>query len=224
MKASLDVNQPLPKNGVQTSGISDGFIALETTLIGNDAMNVLAFAKAQPKFNLNGIFKFWFSGTYDSDKLINLGSNRMTFEAGLPMAIPLSKNTSRMTWLETWPGIQFFTANNDPAKLTGADKITQKPLFYLENHLSHSFTPKLYAGVDVRIQQGGQTLSDDVEDDNRISLLGGGIFAGYKILPYLDFYANYGTILAGQNNAKSNMIRLSLTFSYANTKKLQPAQ
>lgn len=217
--ATLD-NTSIPINQIQKSGFSDGWVSFEFGLINNPAKNVIEFSKTSPaKFTMNGQFRFWYSGTYSADNLVNLGSNRMTFDFGFPMSIRLNNNSKQPFWLEVWPGLQFYTANNNPARPSFADKITQKPLLYLENHLSYNFTPKFYGGVDLRFQQGGQTSHDAVKDDNQISIIGGGAFVGYKILPYLDFWANYGEIIAGDNDAKSSMIRLNLTFSYINMKK-----
>lgn len=218
-KAST-TNNAIPINQIKSSGFSDGWVSFEVGIKGNPAKNIIEFSKTPPpKFAINGQFRLWYSGSYDADNLVNLGSNRTTFDFGLPMQIRLNNDMKKTLWLETWPGVQFYTANNNPAKLSFADEITQRPLFYWENHLSYNITQKFYAGVDMRIQEGGQSLNDGKENDNRMSLLAGGVFAGYKPLPFLDFYANYGGILAGQNDVKSNMIRLSLVFSYINMKK-----
>jgi hypothetical protein len=118
MTAKLDAGVSLPKNSFSANGISDGFVVFETTIKGNPAMNVTEFAKATPTFTLNGLFKVWFSGSYDSDDLVNLGTNRTTFELDFPMAIPLSKYPTHMLWLETMPTVQLYTTNNALAKET----------------------------------------------------------------------------------------------------------
>jgi len=47
-------------------------------------------------------------------------------------------------------------------------------------------------------------------------MLGGGAGIGYQFLPYLGGYADYGGILAGgPNDAKSTMVRVALSFTYA---------
>jgi hypothetical protein len=53
-----------------------------------------------------------------------------------------------------------------------------------------------------------------------MSILGGGFGGGYQLLPFLGLEADYGAILAGSNGAKSNMLRMSLVFTYLNKKKL----
>lgn len=209
----------VPVRELSSSGFSDGFVAFEYGIIGAPALQIKEFMNYKPSFSLNGLFRLWYSGSYDSDKLVNLGTNRLTFEIGAPMSIPLSGNVKRAIWLEIFPSIQFFTDNNDPARSSFAQKTQQKPLFLWENHISRNFTDKLWAGIDLRYQYGGETVADGEGDDNLISALGGGIFVGYQALPYLGGYANYGTILAGANGAKSQMIRLSVVFTYLNMSK-----
>lgn len=207
---------------LNANGFSDGFVALEIGLINGKALNALEFANAKPQFHLNGFFRFWYSGTYDSTKLINLGTNRSTLEFGSTMAIPFHKEASQnATWLEIMPTIQFYTNNNNPARSSTANKVEQAPLLIIENHLTHNLNKKLWIGADLRYQFGGETKADGIPDDNSINILGGGISAGYQIIPPLSAYAGYGTILFGDNEAQSNMLRISLVFAYINLKKIK---
>ncbi len=219
--ATTDISDDLIEKSFNASGFSDGFLAFEVGLIGAPALNAVQFSKHQPKFSLMGYFRYWYSGSYDSNKILNLGTNRSTLEFAAPMAIPFHKDLSqKATWLEIFPSIQFYTDNNDPARGSFTDQVTQDPLFIIESHLSHNFTKKLWIAADLRYQHGGSTYADGVSDDNLISALGGGISAGYQILPALSGFAGYGTVFTGQNNINADMLRLSLVFSYINLKKL----
>ncbi|MFL0354283.1 transporter [Xanthomarina sp. GH4-25] len=218
--SSLQVSKEL-----SASGFSDGFVAFEYGLIGSPALNALEFAKHEPQFSLNGFLRYWYSGTYDSNKLINLGTNRSTFEIGTTMAIPFHKNlTQNATWLEIMPTVQFYTDNNDPARSSRANKVEQKPLFIIENHLTHNLNKKLWVGADLRYQVGGETEADGVSDDNHINILGGGLNLGYQIIAPLSAFVGYDTIIFGDNNARSNMLRVSLVFAYINLKKIKASK
>jgi len=217
---------PIPKTSIDASGLSDGFLSFKLGLIGAPALNAVEFAKAPMRFSLFGEARYWYSGTYESSKLFNLGTNRGTFQFLVPMAIPLNSNRAHATWLEIAPSISFFAANNDPARnpvpgSTQVEKVTQSPLFIIENHLSHNFSPKFWIVGNLRFQQGGETSADGVEDNNTMTILGGGAGLGYQLLPFMGAYADYGGIIAGSNNARSNMFRLSVTFTYLNKKKLE---
>lgn len=224
LTAKLDARSYDFSGSISASGFSDGFLAFEYGLIGAPALNAIEFSQHQPQFSLMGYFRYWYSGTYDSKALINLGTNRSTFEIGTTMAIPLFKDLNQnATWLEIMPTVQFFTNNNDPARSNTAEVVEQDPLFIIENHLTHNFTKKLWAGIDLRYQYGGTTHADGVSDDNLINILGGGLNLGYQIAAPLSVYGGYDTILFGDNEARSNMLRLSLVFAYINLKKLKQA-
>lgn len=222
LNATIDARTYEFTRSISASGFSDGFIAFEYGLIGAPALNAIEFSQHQPQFSLMGYFRYWYSGTYDSENLINLGTNRSTFEIGTTMAIPLFKDLNQnATWLEIMPTVQFFTKNNDPARSNTAEVVDQDPLFIIENHLTHNFTKKLWAGIDLRYQYGGTTMADGVSDENLINILGGGLNLGYQISAPLSVYGGYDTILFGDNEARSNMLRLSLVFAYINLKKLK---
>ena len=95
----------------------------------------------------------------------------------------------------------------------------QNPLFGIENHLTHNLTKKFWAGIDLRYAIGGESEIDGQAQDNKINVLGGGISAGYQILPFLGATSSYGIVLAGDNGLDGNMFRLGLVFVYAKTEK-----
>jgi len=225
VKASAFIEPLASGQELSANGFSDGFIAFEYGLIGSPALNAIEFSQHKPQFSLNGYIRYWYSGTYDSSKLLNLGTNRSTFEFGTTMAIPFHKAaTQNATWLEIMPTVQFYTDNNDPARSALANKIEQKPLFIVENHLTHNINKKLWVGADLRYQLGGETKADGVSDDNNINFLGGGINLGYQINAPLSAYVGYGTVLIGDNDIKSNMLRFSLVFAYINLKKIKQSK
>jgi hypothetical protein len=212
--------------GVQktsSSGLSDGLVGFRVGLVGAPALNVIDFMKKKPAFSMMGMFRMWYSGTYDAENLINLGTNRLTFEFGLPMDIPIGKNSKMPFWLETVPEIRFFTANTNPSLASlGASKTRQTPLFVCENHLTKNLHPKFWLGIDVRFQYGGTTIVDGETDlDTRMNIFGLGISAGYQALSFLGFKASYGDVIYGYNGADSRMIRIGATFAYVNMKKAQ---
>jgi hypothetical protein len=222
VSGSVEASQPgLPAPHLSASGFADGFIGFKLGLINEPALNVMEFAKHKQAFSMYLYTRVWYSGSYDRNKPLNLGSNRTTFDIGFPMNIQLSKNPKRPTWIESMPEIRFYTANNEPTLVTQANKTQQTPLFIFENHLSHNLTDKFWAGVTLRYQYGGAVKLDDVkQDDTEMNILGGGFTAGYQVLPMLALHSTYGGILAGANDAKSRMFRLVAVITYVNMKKL----
>jgi len=215
---------PLPTTSISTSGLSDGFVAFKLGLLGAPALDAFTYIKKPMEFSMFADLRYWYSGRYDEKKALNMGTNRPTYQIGLPMAIPLNQNMKRATWLEISPAVMLFGDNNQPPLGTRADKIEQAPLLSLETHLSHNFNPKFWAFANLLYRLGGATTTDGELDENKQNMLGGGAGVGYQFMPFLGAYADYGTIfLGGPNGARSNMIRIAVNFTYVNTKKLKAA-
>ena len=220
-----DDNQIPTSISINSSGFLDGFIGFKLGLINQPALNVKEYATYEHKtFSLTSYTRIWYPGSYDQTEELNLGSNRWTFELGLPMNIYLSKkNPKRATWLEVYPSVHLYTTNTNPTAITRANKTEQLPLFTLENHLSHNFTDKFWASLDLRYQIGGELKADGVKQDNQINVLGGGATVGYQIIPPLGINVAYGNVFNNPSNVEANMFKLTVVFSYVNMKKLKAA-
>ncbi len=118
-----------PAPELNATGFGDGFIGFKFGLNDAPALNLAQYAKHTPQPSMSAYFRIWYSGTYDRTKPLNLGTNRTTFEIGLPMAFPMGKDIKHATYLEIYPSIRVYTANNDPTLITMADKSQQLPLF-----------------------------------------------------------------------------------------------
>ncbi len=215
---------PLPENiSINANGFADGFVGFKLGLINQPALNVKEYIAYKHKtFSMTSYTRIWYPGSYDQTENMNLGSNRWTFELGLPMNIYLSKkNPKRATWFEVYPAIQLYTANTNPTNITNADKTEQLPLFTIENHLSHNFTDKFWAALDLRYQYGGELKADGIKQDNLINALGGGGTLGYQIIPPLAAHISYGYVFTNPSDVNANMIKATIVFTYANLKKLQ---
>jgi hypothetical protein len=209
----------IPNTTFKANGYSDGFVALKVGLVGAPALKVIAFTKKPPAFSMIGMLRIWYSGTYSDKKALNLGTNRVTYEIGLPMSIPFGKDAKKPFWLEVAPSVQFYTINSNPTIISRASESKQNPLFLIENHLTKNLSAKFWAGIDVRFQSGGALKLDGVDQNNRLTILGGGLSAGYQLLPPLGIKASYGNVFWGYNGAQSRMFRIGATFTYANLKK-----
>lgn len=213
----------IPENiSVNASGFIDGFVGFKLGLINQPALNVKEYAAHQHKtFSMTSYTRVWYPGSYDENEVLNLGSNRWTFEVGFPMNIYLSKNNpKKSTWLEVYPAIHLYTANTAPTKISRADKTEQLPLFTLENHLSHNFTNKLWASLDLRYQYGGELKADGVKQDNILNVLGGGATIGYQIISPLGINIAYGNVFNNPSNVEASMFKMTAVFTYANLKNL----
>ena len=222
ISSSLDLPNPIEDRFFDKSAFSDGFVGLKIGMINSKAISLEEYMKGNINFTMMSYFRVWYSGSYDKDELVNIGTNRTTFEYGIPTTMPLWSNENSSTSLELFPSIRFFTKNKDvlinPLLNVTAER-TQAPLFVFENHIIHNFNKKLRATLNGRYQVGGQTTTNGIKDGNAFNNYGGTIGLGYQLHPLVYLHADYGGILFGGGEAESNMFRFNLQLNYLKIKK-----
>ena len=197
---------------VSASGFGDPYFAFKVGLIGSPAMDLGAFMKHKPTFQLYAYGGIYVPvGAYDSEDLLNLGTNRWAWRLGLPMVIPLG-DPRNQTYLEVHPGVTLYGDNDDPTG--GADLKEQDALYQVEFHLSRNFTPKLWGSIGGRYRNGGETTTDGIDDDNQQDVLGGELTLGYAFTPTLGLQATYGDVLSESDGSRSDMLRVRLTYAF----------
>ncbi|MGB5292504.1 MAG: transporter, partial [Lysobacterales bacterium] len=202
---------PLGARSSGTSGLGDPYLALRVGLVGAPALEPADFMKTPPGFQLYalaGVSLPW--GEYNQNTPLNLGTNRWALRLGLPMVMPLGKKPGS-TWLEIHPNVYIYGDNNKPFR---ADTRSQDALYVLESHLTHNFTKKFWAGIDLRYQNGGETTTDGVNDDNKVNRLGGGISIGYTFSRAWNGFISYGEVISESDNSKLNMWRARLIWVF----------
>jgi len=218
------------KQSLSNSGFADGFFSFRIGLIGAPGLKIGKFLQKKPGFSMMGMFRTWYSGTYESavsvsdpSNLVNMGTNRWTFEIGLPMAVPFGGNTKMPFWWETVPSVEFYTTNTDPSITSfGATETSQQAVFNWENHITKNLSSKFWAGIDFRLQFGGANIVDDsVVTDTEFKIFGAGVSMGYQVLPFLSLKGSYDEIIWGYNGADSRMFRLGATFTYVDVSSLK---
>lgn len=194
-----------------TSGFADPYIAMRIGIIGAPALSIKEFKMHKQEFQLHFLLGASVPlGKYNQNLPVNLGTNRWAIRIAAPMVLPFGNNPAKLFFLEMTPSIMIYTDNNSPY---GASKRTQAPLFILESHLSHNFTSKFWSSIDLRLQQGGKTETDGVNDDNNLSQLGGGLTVGYSILKPLGISLSYGNIFLS-DKSKGEMLRMRITMMF----------
>ena len=197
---------------VSESGLGDALVSFKYGLIGTPALRLPEFAQQAQGFQLSAFTSVSLPiGDYSSDRQLNLGTNVWALRLGLPMVMPFG-NPRPVTFLEVLPSITFYSDNNDPTG--GARKREQDPLFAIESHLSHNFTPKFWASIDLRYRYGGETTTDGVADDNKDQTLGGGLSLGYAFTGMLSMQGSYGQALNESDGSELDMIRLKVVVMF----------
>jgi hypothetical protein len=196
---------------VDISGLLDANVMMRIGLINSPALNIENYSKRELKFQLSGLLGVTVPiGQYDQERIANLGGNRWGIKVGMPMIIPLSKNKDKMFLWEIVPSVTFYTKNKEPRV---GDTKTQKPLFWIEQHLTRNFTKRFWASIDVGYQYGGKTYIDDISDGSVINQLAAGgslAYAPFSNIP-LTFQGTYSQIWF--NETSGYMIRFGANVS-----------
>lgn len=158
------------------NGLLDPTIRYSIILIGDKALDLKDFSNREiKKFKLGSAFKVKFPlGKYDDTKLINLGSNRWSFQFKVAASYLLTKKLILELHLDSW----FFTQNSS---FNNGSTLKQKPLLSSQLHMAYIFNPKFWVSGSIGQVALGETSINGVEQDNNQDNSRYGITASYKI-------------------------------------------
>lgn len=145
----------------KTTGITDARFRMAVNLVGAPAMDAAGFRalRADPKTIVGASLLVQVpTGEYNSDKLLNLGTNRWSVKPAIGVIIPLHP-----TWLfEIELGAWLFGDNDN---FLGETR-EQDPIVSAEMHLVKRIRPGFWASLDVNYYRGGETrVGPDFNDD-----------------------------------------------------------
>lgn len=141
------------------SGFADPMVRVYVNLYGAPALSMKEFANYKQD-TIVGVSLAVSApgGQYDSEKLVNLGTNRWFIKP----EIGISKAWGSLI-TEFAAGIYIFTDNNQPFQ---KNTLEQKPIYNLQGHLIYNFGMGIWGAVDANYYTGGRTTQDNKMDDN----------------------------------------------------------
>ncbi len=162
LSASLDTGMGIVD--LETSlAPGDLFVGAELGFIGSPSLAPMDYAQYRPGFRAGVAAKLFLpTGDYDSSRLLNLGGNRWSLHASLPLSYVLADSMidPNLTTFEIVPGVHIFGDNDEP--FGGPSVVSQDPLWLLEAHVTHSFSSTVWAALDAAYEYGGETSADGV--------------------------------------------------------------
>ena len=163
------VSGSVPFLGNEDTGIVQGdmFISGTVGLVNAPALTPQGYVQYKPGFSASAVGRVFLpTGDYDSGRVLNLGGNRWSFEAMLPMSFVMGTSLvdPTLTTFELIPSVQIFGENNDPfsSPFAPTNVTGQAPLFGVEAHVTHSFSPMVWGALDAYGKLGGETSADGV--------------------------------------------------------------
>lgn len=133
---------------------ADARIRLTVNLLGGRAMSMQEFARTKPGRTLGvGLTISAPSGQYDSDKIINFGTNRWGFKP------EFGYSGVKGRWiLDTALGLWLFTDNPDGPG--GNTTVEQDPILSWQGHVSYGFKNRMWIALDLNYFNGGEISVD----------------------------------------------------------------
>jgi hypothetical protein len=149
------------------SGLGDPRLRFSMLLYGAPALSLAEFADYKPDIIIGASLEVTPPlGQYDSDKLLNIGTNRWSFKP----EVGVSKTWGPLT-LELATGVRFYTDNNN---FLNGNTLQVNPLYSVQGHLIYSITPGIWLGLDALYYTGGRGTIDGKKgeslEDTRIGV------------------------------------------------------
>ena len=191
----------------------DLFVGGVLGLLGSPSLSPLEYSQYKPGLRAIVATKLFLpTGAYDSSTPLNIGGNRWSLQASLPVSYVLGDTMvdPALTTFEITPSVQIFGDNEDPF---GATVTSQDPLFALEGHITRNFGPSVWAALDGYYWLGGETSADGVPDGNAKDELALGATLGLSLTPSFVLRLSYDEVVYS-NVPNSSARRLELTSAY----------
>ena len=142
--------QPVARD---VSGLGDPRVRFSVLLHGAPALSLEEFADYRQDFLVGVSLAVMIPlGQYDSDRLVNIGTNRWAVKPELG----LSKTFGPWT-VEFAPSVTFYTANHD---FLGGKTLERDPLFAAQTHVIYHTRIGLWVALDATYYAGGTTTTD----------------------------------------------------------------
>jgi hypothetical protein len=148
------------------TGFGDPVLRYSLFIFGAPALTRSEFAGFQPKTILGVTLRMQLPlGQYDTNKLLNLGSNRWVFSPQIGIWHVIQNFT-----FEAYAGVWLFTDNKE---FLGTMIQSQNPLYTFQVHVSYLFHNEMWIAVSSRQSLGGAVTNDggdklDPETNNRL--------------------------------------------------------
>jgi hypothetical protein len=161
-------------------------------------------------------------GEYDDDKLVNLGLNRWFGRIAFPLKYHFGVFTrGYMKSFELTPSVWLFNENDDFM----GQKLKNDPMWQLEAHLTHDFTPSFFGSLDLLYRSGFQSEVNGVEVGDELDIGNLGLTLSYQVTDNLSIRTGFSSNVFGDNDLDNSVVRLQFIYGwhrdFENIKKLQ---
>jgi len=145
----------------ETRGAGDPSFYFSYNFYGAPAVSLKEFRSLKPSTISGFTFRLTAPlGEYDSDKVLNIGTNRWSLESGIGVSQPIDNWT-----VEASAAVTLFTDNDD---FDNGKTRQQDPIYSTQLHLTYSFPKNIWAAFSATYYTGGRTTIDGVNNDDTL--------------------------------------------------------
>jgi hypothetical protein len=144
------------------AGAGDSSYQIAMLLTGGQALSISQFENYKPASSLGLSLTITApTGLYNTNKILNLGSDRWSFKPELAFSLPFGPDQK---WeFDGYGNVSFYTDNTS---YRGREILRQQPLPGLEGHVSYSFNDRAWVSLNTRYSFRATTSVDGVSQNN----------------------------------------------------------
>jgi hypothetical protein len=158
------------------TGMGDSSLEFAALLKGGKALSAAEFMAYEPATTVGASLVISVpTGDYDAEKRVNLGAHRWSFKPEIGVSYPFGPE--RRWVADAYINAYFFTDNT---AYQGTQILHQEPLPGIEGHLSYTFTPTVWASLDLRYSYRGDTILNGLDQGNAQQSLTAGAEASWS--------------------------------------------
>ncbi len=195
------------------SGFADPIVQLDVNLFGTPPLKSnVDLLNYEPTLTIDVAWMLGFPvGKYDDEKLVNLGQNRWFGRIALPTKYHFGAFApGYMTSLEFIPSIWLFAENDDFIN----QKMENDPMYQMEAHLTHDFTPSFWGSLDLLYRDGFQTEIDGVDVGDDINIGDLGFTLSYQINDNMSIRTGFSSNVFGDDDLDNSIFRLQFVYGW----------
>lgn len=200
-----------------SSGFGDPSIAFSTNLIGTPRLkSTVDLLNYEPGFSMDlALLVSVPIGSYENDKLVNLGLNRWFGRVALPMKYHFGVFAAGYkSSFEITPSVSLFGDNDD---FNVGQTLKNDPIWQIESHLTHDFARKFYGSLDMLYQNGFQSELNGVETGENLEIGSLGFSMNYLIQDNIMIRGGFSSNVFGDNNLNTSVVKLQFVYSWNKT-------
>ncbi len=143
----------------EVSGLADTRLRLSVNFFGAPSLPMSGFKDYKQNLVIGGSLQVYYpTGQYDPEKLVNIGTHRVTIKPELGISKTIGKLMFELTG-----GAAFYTTNHNFYK--GKTR-SQAPIGSLQGHVNYNFQRGIWAAADGTYYWGGHTTLDGIEGND----------------------------------------------------------